>query len=268
MTGARVAAWVVCVVAALVSPARAQPAGQEEYVVQPKDTLYSIARRFGTRPEVLVQLNRLADPDRLQVGQRLRVPLPGSAPRPVDAGRTHVVERGDTLWRLARRYGTTPEDIARANGMHVLDTLQVGQVLRIPGQRDTPLPRVQAAASRGLAVVSLARRFLGTPYRWGGTGDRGFDCSGFLYAVFSRLGLQLPRTSYEMFRSGRPVPRGELQPGDLVFFTTYAPGPSHAGIYLGRGYFIHASSAGGGVRIDPMSKPYYSARYLGARRYF
>lgn len=266
MARQRVAAWMAAFVTVL-GVAAAAGAQTREYTVQPGDTLYSIARRFGTTVDELVRLNGLADPHRLQAGRRLTVPGPGQGG--AASARVHVVQPGDTLWSLARRYGTTPAELARANSMGQEDTLRVGQELRVPGpEQPLRLRQVGTVPSRGLALVSLARRFLGVPYRWGGTGPGGFDCSGFLYTVFSRMGIQLPRTSFEMFRSGRPVARAQLQPGDLVFFTTYAPGASHAGIYLGGGQFIHASSAGGGVRIDPLSKPYYSARYLGARRYF
>lgn len=260
------AVWAVGVL--VVGAAQGAWAQPQDYTVQPGDTLYSIARRFGTTAERLAELNGLPDPHRLRVGQRLRI-AGGPAEPEAAPGATYVVQPGDTLWSIARRHGTTPVQLARANGMDVDDVLKVGQVLRVPAA--TPvraLPRGSAVPSRGLAVVSLARRFLGVPYRWGGTGPGGFDCSGFLYAVFRRLGIELPRTSFEMFRFGRPVPRARLQPGDLVFFTTYAPGASHAGIYLGADQFIHASSAGGGVRIDPLTKPYYRSRYLGARRYF
>ncbi len=269
MSWRRVLAAGVVLVAAVTGPVLGVSAQPREYTVQPGDTLYSLARRFGTTVDELARHNGLADPNQLQVGQRLRLPGSPQLPPQPAVGETYVVQPKDTLWSIARRYGTSPAELARANGLDPEGVLRVGQVLRVPGsEAPATVRRVGGVASRGLALVSLARRFLGTPYRWGGTGAGGFDCSGFLYAVFSRVGISLPRTSFEMFRSGRPVPREQLQPGDLVFFTTYAPGASHAGIYVGGGRFIHASSAGGGVRLDPMDKPYYRARYLGARRYF
>jgi cell wall-associated NlpC family hydrolase len=268
MGQSRVAASAVAllVVLGLNTAAGAQP---QEYTVQQGDTLYSIARRFGITVAELVALNDLADPDRLRPGQvlRLAAPEPEAPPRAAQTA-VYTVKAGDTLWSIARRHGTTPARIAQLNGIADEDVLQVGQTLRLPAAPAPQPRRVEASPSRGLALVALARRFLGVPYRWGGTGNGGFDCSGFLYTLFQRFGITLPRTSFAMFRVGRPVSRSELRPGDLVFFTTYARGASHAGVYIGGGNFIHASSAGGGVRIDPLSKPYYNARYLGARRIF
>lgn len=236
-----------------------------EYTVQAGDTLYSIARRHGAAVDVLIRLNGLTNPHQIQVGQRLRLPWTTEPPVPA-GGRWHVVQRGDTLWSLARRYGTRPEEIARVNDLDPEGVLRVGQTLRIPPASPGVRP-TDPVASRGAVLATLARRLVGSPYRWNGSGPEGFDCSGLLHWVFRRVGIQLPRTSFEAFRTGRPVSRSELQPGDVVFFTTYAPGASHAGVYLGGGEFIHASSSGG-VRVDSLSRPYYRARYLGARRYF
>jgi cell wall-associated NlpC family hydrolase len=131
--------------------------------------------------------------------------------------------------------------------------------------------RIALIPSRGerwtSGMFALAMRFLGVRYVWGGTTPRGFDCSGFMQYVFARMGVALPRTTFDMFAVGATVPTKELRAGDLVFFETVSAGPSHAGIYLGDGRFIHASSGYGGVTITPMSKPYYQARYLGARRF-
>ncbi len=112
-------------------------------------------------------------------------------------------------------------------------------------------------------VISLAKNFIGTPYRWGGTKPGGFDCSGFLKYVFGLKGVNLPRTVSEIWNYGRSVDK--LSVGDLVFYQTYKKGPSHAGIYLGNGKFIHTSSSRG-VTISNMSNSYWKARYLGAKR--
>ena len=81
------------------------------------------------------------------------------------------------------------------------------------------------------------------------------------------MGVTLPRTTYAMYDAGAPVPQQELQAGDLVFFQTLSPGPSHARIYMGDGRFIHASSGSGHVIITSMDDAYYAPRYLGARRF-
>jgi cell wall-associated NlpC family hydrolase len=137
----------------------------------------------------------------------------------------------------------------------------------------TPAERRRLATipSRGerwtTSMFALAKRYLGVRYRWGGTTPRAFDCSGFMQYVFARMGVALPRTTFDMYAIGAAVPTPELRAGDLVFFQTVSRGPSHAGIYLGDGRFIHASSGYRGVVITPMSQPYYQARYLGARRF-
>jgi len=117
---------------------------------------------------------------------------------------------------------------------------------------------------RSQAIASFAKQFLGTPYAWGGNTPGGFDCSGFTSYVYKNFGIQVPRTADEQFYCGTRV--SQLIPGDMVFFTTYEPGPSHAGIYIGDNNFIHSSSAAGGVIITSLSKNYYSERYLGACR--
>jgi cell wall-associated NlpC family hydrolase len=121
------------------------------------------------------------------------------------------------------------------------------------------------AGSKAYAVVATAKRYTGVPYVWGGTSPSGFDCSGFIQYVFARNGISLPRTSAEQYNVGIGVSKSSLRVGDLVFFTTYKPGPSHLGIYLGNGNFIHASSSKG-VTISSMSNPYFAARYIGAKR--
>ncbi len=115
-------------------------------------------------------------------------------------------------------------------------------------------------------LLNMARQYLGVPYVWAGRSPGGFDCSGFVYFIFDQLGYGLPRMADGQFEVGIPVPRNALQPGDLVFFSTYEPGPSHVGIYLGNGQFIHASSGAGYVTVTPMANSYHRDRYIGARR--
>ena len=119
---------------------------------------------------------------------------------------------------------------------------------------------------RAAEVIAMATKFLGVPYTWAGASPGGFDCSGFVYYLYAKVGVHLPRMADSQFTAGHPVKRNELLPGDLVFFSTYEPGASHCGIYLGNNQFIHASSGAGEVTITPLSKPYYVERYVGARR--
>lgn len=114
-------------------------------------------------------------------------------------------------------------------------------------------------------ILATAKRYQGVPYVFGGTTPRGFDCSGFTQYVFGLNGISIPRTADVQFQVGIPVTKSKLQPGDLVFFSTYLPGPSHSGIYLGDGMFINASSSRG-VSIARMDNSYWGPRYVGARR--
>jgi len=115
-------------------------------------------------------------------------------------------------------------------------------------------------------VVEEARSYLGTRYVYGGSSKRGVDCSGLVLAVFRRVGIEMPRTAAEQARVGNIVSKDQLQPGDLVFFRTSGRGSiSHAGIYIGGGYFIHASTKAKKVRIDSMKSGYFRYRFALAR---
>lgn len=118
------------------------------------------------------------------------------------------------------------------------------------------------------ALVEAARNFLGTPYRWGGVGNPGFDCSGFINKVYALHGYDLPRVSREQFLIGKSVPRDQLGTGDLLFFSK-EPGDSritHVGMYVDDAEFIHAAIGKGEVTYDLLTSRYYSARLVGARR--
>lgn len=114
-------------------------------------------------------------------------------------------------------------------------------------------------------VIQVAHSLIGTPYVWGGTSPSGFDCSGFIQYVYNTQDQTVPRTVSDMWNFATPVDAPSV--GDLVFFETYKAGPSHMGIYIGDGKFIHAGTSSG-VDVAEMSNSYWEQRYLGAKRVY
>jgi cell wall-associated NlpC family hydrolase len=124
---------------------------------------------------------------------------------------------------------------------------------------------VQRTTNEDLIREALRNR--GARYVWGGASRGGFDCSGFMCYIFARQrGVKLPHSASAQARLGSPVSSSSLQPGDLVFFSTYRPGISHVGMYLGDGRFIHAANSRRDVRIDTLTEGYYAHRLKAARR--
>ncbi len=126
----------------------------------------------------------------------------------------------------------------------------------------------QTARDKASDLVISAMGFLGVPYRLGGSSlDTGFDCSGFVRAMFQQtVGLMLPRTADQQAAATQEIDRSELKPGDLVFFNTLRRAFSHVGIYVGDNKFIHSPRPGAQVRVEDMRVGYWSARFNGARR--
>jgi peptidoglycan DL-endopeptidase CwlO len=135
-----------------------------------------------------------------------------------------------------------------------------------PPAASSPSPSTEPAPapSTHSGVVSIALRYLGVPYRWGGASpSTGFDCSGFTMYVYAKVGVYLPHNAAMQYYRGRPVSRSRLQPGDLVFFN----GLSHVGMYIGSGRFVHAPHTGDVVTISSLYDGWYQSTYVGARRY-
>ena len=132
----------------------------------------------------------------------------------------------------------------------------------------TTQPSIPASGvtASGYEVSGTALQLRGAPYRNGGADPMGFDCSGFVWYVYTQHGLTVPRTVVELFQAGRTIEASDLEPGDLVFFSTTAPGASHVGIAIGGDSFVHAPSSSGVVRVERLAAPYWASRFIGARR--
>lgn len=263
--------------------------GENTYhVVHKGDSLAKIARTYDVSESQLKELNHLRK-SRLKTGQKLLVKQ--------GIQLSHKVKRGDTLAGIAKKYHISVAELKEINGL-VDSSLTKGQTLvvalraaepEMPSrQMSEPVPLdaasvvlaseklyevKQMSASSEIAdldirdrVILLAKKMLNLPYRFGGNGPFGIDCSAYVQKVYSFCGLSLPRSAREQFRVGEPIDKEELSVGDLVFFRTYASFPSHVGIYLGNNLFIHASSKSKRVTIDSLEAPYYFRRYIGARR--
>ena len=146
------------------------------------------------------------------------------------------------------------------------------QALRIILGSVREVARVRAPAASAARVIPTAERYLGTPYRYGGTSPiTGFDCSGFVQYVFARNNVKLPRTSRQPAKVGRAMPRRfkSLSAGDLVMFAERGEAISHVAIYAGHNRIIHATSSGGEVRYDDLGTPrgkWFVDHMVAARR--
>ena len=138
--------------------------------------------------------------------------------------------------------------------------------LLLAGCSHTPVTH-QGQHGSNTDVVAQAKKALGTPYRTGGSGAAGYDCSGFVHAMYQKTtGVILPRRAEDQAAATQKISRGDLQPGDLVFFNTLHRSFSHVGIYVGDHQFIHSPTSGSKVRIEDMRVAYWNKRFDGARR--
>lgn len=180
---------------------------------------------------------------------------------------------GDGLYRV--RFGdfaTKERARTRGEALKSAGTLEAFWVVAPDGSAPAAAgpARLRPTDERGLRanLVDSARGYLGVPYLFGGTTERGFDCSGLTGAVYRLNGMQLPRSSQAQFEAGSPVDLDQARAGDLLFFATGSGGRvSHVGLYLGQGAFIHAPRSGQSIRQDDLSDRYYRKAFVGARAY-
>jgi peptidoglycan DL-endopeptidase LytE len=190
------------------------------------------------------------------------------------------VRRGDTVEKVAMKFGIERVDILESNN-NLSSRLPPGRVLLIPRKEDseteddfvdlsTRALKPWKTDQERYMLVKVAKSFMGAPYRYGGESMRGLDCSAFVKKVYDIFDVQLPRIARDQYKTGPRISRQELSIGDLVFFKTkrYAKHPTHVGIYIGEGNFIHSSSARAriGVTIDSLQTDFYNRTYVGATR--
>lgn len=276
----------------------------ETYTVKKGDNLWKISKKFNIPVDDIKKANNLKM-ENLQVGMKIEIPTKKSKKlkeiNPVKAteanNKYHIVKKGDNLYRIAKKYSISMEDLKRLNNIKD-NKLSVGQKLivkkieqtreNISLRADEKVPILATAkidhetkldeienlkANEEISnlnitdrILLFAKKMLHLPYRFGGNGFTGLDCSFFVKKVYSMVGIELPRSAREQFTQGIAISKDELMPGDLVFFRTYAKFPSHVGIYIGDNLFIHASSRSKKVTIDSLEAPYYVSRFIGAKR--
>lgn len=290
----------ICVII-LTFPSLSQAA--KTHRVKKNESLYTLAKKYHVTPEELKKANNLVG-DRVKVKDVLVIPPRTVAS--TTSGDVYKVRKGDSLTRIAKRTGVTIAELKRLNGLRsghvkpgkvlVLKEATPAEEARpkvarklqlrhgdLFSEKDyeqslaeltetEPEQQVDLKKSTELRVDGIkelkksAYGFLGTRYRFGGSSRSGIDCSSFVQKVFRDLEVALPRTAREQFEVGNTVAPGDLQRGDLIFFSTYASYASHVGIYLGNNKMIHASSRDHRVVISPMNTAYYRSRFLGAKR--
>lgn len=227
---------------------------------------------------------------KLKAGQKLLAKKPES--------KIYIVKKGDNLYRIAKRFKVSADEIKRINKLKGA-SLKTGQklylakksedhmekppepLIKAPGDNEKPAAakekleevKLMSKADEILTELSVkerlilfAKKMIHFPYKFGGNGTFGLDCSGYVQKAYSFVGLDIPRSAREQFTMGESVNKENLSTGDLVFFRTYASFPSHVGIYLGNNLFIHASALSKKVTIDSLESPYYFKRYIGAKR--
>ena len=276
-------------------------AAQTVHTVKAGDNLWDIANKYGVSVSSLQQNNRLSS-DQLQIGMKLIVNSAtasrsqNSSPA-ADSNTIYTVRSGDNLWTIACSFNITVEQLMSLNNLssdrlNVGDRLYVKAVPRTSATTPapsravypkpiTPSPAVveqqdsstestgdEAETDMGTRVCQYGAKYLGTPYRYGGSGPGGFDCSGFVGYVYKQHGYNLPRVAADIYGVGVAVDKANLRQGDLVFFkgrgTSYI---NHVGIYVSNNQFIHSSSPrSGGVIYSYLNSSYYSQTYVGAKR--
>jgi cell wall-associated NlpC family hydrolase len=211
----------------------------------------------------LTAANHLSDPNLIFVGQVLAVghgaaTAPSSPSPAVHSGGRYTVVAGDTLGSIAARFGTSVAALTAANHLGDPNLIYVGEVLVLDGSRPAtpapgpaPHPAPAPATTAGETAAQVALAQVGRPYQWAGAGPSGFDCSGLVMYAWAHAGVALPHYTVSQYADTIRISRGQLQPGDLVFYDTGdGAQPGHVTIYVGNGQIVTADSPGTVIRVE------------------
>lgn len=177
-----------------------------------------------------------------------------------------------TTWLVSSMLSTTinDEELRPKVEIVVTDTTKIAQ----PQQITSPIPskpkfKIKSNYINIDTLLWIAKKYVGTPYKMGGTSFQGMDCSGLIKTIFKEIGKELPHNSSELAKHGMLIPKiDQLVEGDLLFFHTNWENKAlinHTGIYIGKGYFIHATSSLGTI-ISRINSPIYKNDFICATR--
>ncbi|WP_368930550.1 C40 family peptidase [Bacillus pumilus] len=253
-------------------------ASAQSVKVQKGDSLSVLAKKYKTSVSKIKSDNKLKS-NTIYVGQTLKVN--GTAAKKTtktsktttkvkaaSMAATHKVVKGDTLSKIGKKYGMTVKELKSLNKLKT-NLIKIGQKLKVKKTskkvKTTPVKEktVSVSSLNTSKLVADAKAHNGTPYRWGGTTPKGFDCSGFMWYIINKQKKISRQTTEGFWGSMKSVSSPKV--GDFVFFTTYKSGPSHMGVYIGNNKFIHAASDG--VTISDMNSSYWKPIYLGAKTF-
>lgn len=264
------------------------------------DNLYTIAKKYHTSVDSIKNINGL-NSSKLKIGQTLIVKKDGSGKTNKKVAKkknTKIIQqevaavendgefieyktkKGDTLEKISLRFNIDMEEILESNNIKEGKQLAPNKIILIPKVYEEKEEEFVTLTSKNIKpwksneekymLVKVAKSFMGAPYKYGGNSVRGLDCSAYVKKIYDIFDVQLPRSARDQFKVGSKINKEDLAIGDLVFFRTkrYIKYPTHVGIYIGDGNFIHSSSGNRriGVKIDSLSSDFYSRTYVGATR--
>ncbi|MDP3312835.1 LysM peptidoglycan-binding domain-containing C40 family peptidase [Lutibacter sp.] len=247
------------------------------------ESIYAIAKKYDVKETVIYALNPKLKGKLLQLNTIVQIPNKQVKTNEIDLSQiqNHTVVSGETLFRISKKYGISIQELEHLNPS-VTAKLPIGHVLILREEAPivaienivvkAPIEEVVFETSQIDFLIETASKNIGTRYRRGGTGAKGFDCSGLMYTTFKEINMTLPRSSHQQAKVGTKIDRSEAKIGDLIFFATNRIGSiSHVGmiteIIEDEIKFIHSSTSLG-VIISSIKEMYYSKRFVQINRIF